>query len=675
MSISEISGTVSETVVMGGPTYDENLTVDANDPMDGTDGVIAPTSGDGIDTVATLDASDIFLNNQGSITGGSLANGDGAVGANFAFGISQLTNAGMIAGGTSSTGTGGAGVAITASAPDQYGEQYGYAFNDGTIAGGDGATTGGAGIVLNAGAVLDNGFSGIVKGGDGTNGGDGGDGAILNAGGFIENDNTITGGSGTHGGTGIVMDGGSLENFGTISGGNGTTGLGTGVLLEGGATIYVAGTIQGGVIGDPTYGDSVDFGAGGGTLDIDGSSTVLNGSIGGFAAGDTINFSDATNVSVTSANGTSATISYTTASGTETLNLLGNFSGGNLQVNDGTVTACYVRGTRIRTPEGDQAIESLTLGSNVLTASGEARRVRWLGHRAVQCSAHPDPSGVWPVLIAAHAFADNVPARDLWTSPGHSILFEGSLIQARNLINGVTVRQVPMHRVEYWHLELETHDVILAEGLPAETYLDTGNRTAFENGGAFLELHPRFEPKHWAVTCHPLELDGPKVTQAREQLLKRVHELGYRIVDEPGAHLDVDGRRIEPVKLTERRLAFALPENAASVVLCSRTFVPGHIDANSRDDRALGLCVSRLQVDGTDVALDDDVFLGAGWHELESYGADRRQRWTKACTPLPGGIRLVVIDLCSRGYYRVPPAATQSTLSALPALSRRPPRS
>jgi hypothetical protein len=656
MSISEISGTVNQTVVMGGATYDENLTVDANDSNNATDGVIAPTMGDGIDTIATMDASGIFLDNEGSITGGNLVGGGGAIGANFASGISQLTNGGMIAGGASTSGSGGAGVAITYT-------NAGYATNSGTIVGGDGATTGGAGIVLNAGAVLNNGYTGNVTGGDGTNGGSGGAGAILNGDGFIENFNTITGGSGTNGGTGIVMDGGSLENFGTISGGTGTTGLGTGVLLENGATIYAAGTIQGGVTGDPTYGDSVDFGAGGGTLNID-SSTVLNGSIGGFAAGDTITFSDATNVSVTSANSTSATISYTEGGTPETLNLVGDFSGGEPQANGDAVTACYVRGTRIRTVHGDHAIESLTVGSIVLTASGEPRRVRWLGHRTVRCSVHPNPGDVWPVLIAAHAFADNMPARDLWTSPGHSILFEGSLIQACNLINGVTVRQIPCEQVEYWHLELDSHDVILAEGLPAETYLDTGNRTAFENGGAFLELHPRFEPKHWAATCHPLELDGPKVTHAREHLLKRIAESGYCVIEDADAHLQVDGRRIDSIKLTNRRLAFTMPENASSIELCSRTFVPADIDANSRDVRALGLCVSRLQLDGSEVALDDGAFFGSEWHELESYSPGWRQRWTKGRTALPSGTRLVVIDLSNRGYYRVPSASRTKPVEA-----------
>lgn len=652
MSTGEISGTVNETVVMGGPTYSENLTVDPNDPINDTDGVVAPASGDGIDTVPTTDASDIFLNNQGSITGGS-----GAIGANFAYGISQLDNAGSIAGGASTTGVGGAGVEISYT-------NAGYGFNAGTMTGGDGSTTGGAGLVLNAGASFDNTFVGVTSGGNGTDGGDGGAGAIVN-GGFLVNDGNITGGTGTHGGTGVVMNGGFLEDLdGTISGGNGSTGLGAGVVLNDGASLEVEATIQGGVSGDPTYGDSVDFGTGGGTLYIS-EGAVLNGSIGGFGAGDTIAMYGASDISVTDATSTSATLSYTYDSVTDTVTLAGDFSGGAPSVNGYVVTAaCYVRGTRIRTPLGEQAIESLTVGSTVLTASGENRQVQWLGHRTVNCTTHPNPADVWPVRIAANALADNVPLRDLWVSPGHSILFDGCLIQARNLINGVTVQQIPRDQVEYWHLELENHNVIFAEELPAETYLDTGNRTAFENGGAFIELYPTFEPKHWTATCYPLELDGPRVTQAREHLLKRVEDLGYCVVEEADAHLKVDGRRIDPMKLTNGRLVFTLPEDATSIELFSRTFVPTHVDASSRDSRNLGLCVTRLQIDGSDVALDDDSFFGAQWHQFEVSSNDRPHRWSKGRTTFPSGTRLVVIDLSGRGFYRVAHAVTAEPMWA-----------
>ncbi len=83
------------------------------------------------------------------------------------------------------------------------------------------------------------------------------------------------------------------------------------------------------------------------------------------------------------------------------------------------------------------------------------------------------------------------------------------------LINGVSIVQIEQDVVEYWHVELDAHDILLAEGLPAESYLDCGARAAFVNGGAFIEAHPDFRPKHWAETCLPLVKQGPAVARTK----------------------------------------------------------------------------------------------------------------------------------------------------------------
>ena len=85
--------------------------------------------------------------------------------------------------------------------------------------------------------------------------------------------------------------------------------------------------------------------------------------------------------------------------------------------------------------------------------------------------------------VMAGAFAHGSPRRDLWLSPRHAVAVEGALIPIVALLNGASVRQVRTSAVEYWHVELDAHDVIFAEGPPAETYLDNGNRAAFVNGG------------------------------------------------------------------------------------------------------------------------------------------------------------------------------------------------
>jgi hypothetical protein len=302
-------------------------------------------------------------------------------------------------------------------------------------------------------------------------------------------------------------------------------------------------------------------------------------------------------------------------------------------------------------PHGEMAVEDLAVGDLVLTASGEARPVRWLGFRGLDCTRYYDPSVVWPIRIQAGAFAPNMPVRDLWVSPGHSILVDGVLIPAVKLANGVTIVQVPREQVEYWHVELESHDVLLAEGLPAESYLDCGNRTAFINGGAFLEAYPDFAPKHWRDTCVPLVLEGPVVEGAKAALLARAHAFGYRMTGDPDLHIMADGKRIEPVRLGEKCLAFMLPAACSTIELRCRTYVPAHMQPGSADQRSLGICVGRLQVDGADVPLDDAAMFAAGWDALERNPDGHQWRWTHDRVPLPPSTRLVVIDIDSPGFY------------------------
>lgn len=187
--------------------------------------------------------------------------------------------------------------------------------------------------------------------------------------------------------------------------------------------------------------------------------------------------------------------------------------------------SCFAAGTRILTVDGPVAVQHLMEGQAVLTVSGAARPIRWIGHRQVDCARHPDPTTVWPVQIAANAFGPGLPADPLTLSPDHALYLEDVLIPVKHLIDGNVVRQHAVPRVTYYHIELDSHDVILAEGLPAETYLDAGQRAAFANGSAATQLHPRFAPADadaqmlWAALGYaPLHVTGPAVARARARL-------------------------------------------------------------------------------------------------------------------------------------------------------------
>ena len=197
---------------------------------------------------------------------------------------------------------------------------------------------------------------------------------------------------------------------------------------------------------------------------------------------------------------------------------------------DATTTAlgqwmCFGTGTLIRTSRGDVAVETLMVGDLVLTASGEHRPIRWLGHRTMDCASRPTPSDAWPVRILAGAFGQGLPDRNLLLSPGHPVLVGadengtgGYLVPVMLLINGTSVARVPVDTVTYWHVELDAHDILLAEGLPAESFLDYGNRPWFEKGGDHDLLHPDYVAPGLAGRCRPVAFDGPVVEAERRRL-------------------------------------------------------------------------------------------------------------------------------------------------------------
>lgn len=194
---------------------------------------------------------------------------------------------------------------------------------------------------------------------------------------------------------------------------------------------------------------------------------------------------------------------------------------------------CFRAGTRIRTLRGEVAVEDLRPG-DLLPAlkSGRPLPVRWTGHRHVDANRHPDREAVWPVRIRRDAIAPGVPARDLWLSPEHAVFLHGVLVPVRCLINNATITQLPQADITYWHVELEVHDLILAEAMPSETFLDMGNRNDFENPGP-ITAHPMFgagttQAEYWrANACAPQVRGGWELAAIRKTLINRAVRLGY----------------------------------------------------------------------------------------------------------------------------------------------------
>jgi hypothetical protein len=138
---------------------------------------------------------------------------------------------------------------------------------------------------------------------------------------------------------------------------------------------------------------------------------------------------------------------------------------------------CLLKGTNIRTTTDERKIEDLAIGDLLPTVFGGVRRIQWIGRFPIKKSdpARPWPKQALPVRIARSAIAPDVPHADLFVTRWHALLLDGLLIPTGNLINGATITLHQAHDVdelEFFHIKLESHDAIYAEGAPVETWLN-----------------------------------------------------------------------------------------------------------------------------------------------------------------------------------------------------------
>ena len=390
------------------------------------------------------------------------------------------------------------------------------------------------GTVVNQGLVQ--GYVALTSGGEVTNAA----GAIINA---------------STRGVDIAFGQGTLVNAGTIAVTSGDavyfqSGYADKLVVEPGAVFD--GTISGGNAIGSSIVSTLELGAGVGTLAGFGTSITnfgaiqfdpsanwtltgvlagFAGTITGFTLGDSINITDLVATSGTYAAGQLNLYDNGTAVGH--IAITGSFASDVFPITPlpgggSVITACFAAGTRIETTRGEVAVDRLRVGDEVLAHRGDGvlvpRPVIWVGYRAIDCRRHPMPHRVLPVRIRAGAFGAGRPRRDLRLSPDHAVFVaddgaRGVLIPIHCLINGRSIVREQVAAVSYFHVELSAHAVLLAEGLPTESYLDTGNRAAFANGGRLIALNPDFASRAWDVeACVPLVVAGSEVDAARAWL-------------------------------------------------------------------------------------------------------------------------------------------------------------
>jgi hypothetical protein len=149
-------------------------------------------------------------------------------------------------------------------------------------------------------------------------------------------------------------------------------------------------------------------------------------------------------------------------------------------------------GTGLLTPDGYRPVEHLRRGDLVATLMGRGSMfapIVWVGRRRVLAAIDHQVLDI-PVRVRRHAIANDMPQRDVHLAPDHAVYIDGSLFLVRHLINGATLlREVPRVGPQYWAIQLERHDIVLADGLPVETLQDMAARASYtEVSGPRLQV-------------------------------------------------------------------------------------------------------------------------------------------------------------------------------------------
>lgn len=172
----------------------------------------------------------------------------------------------------------------------------------------------------------------------------------------------------------------------------------------------------------------------------------------------------------------------------------------------GSNAQCFLSGTRVSIPGGEADIESLSIGDLVSTKDGTAKPIRWIGKMSFERDGQSWAEGARPIRIQKGALGDNCPQRDLYLSRTHMLYLGGVLIPAGDLVNGSTIAEVAPEtdRLEYFHIELDHHDVLLAEGAPCESLLVwADDRSHFDNVDEYVELYGDL-PSVAMLPCAPI---------------------------------------------------------------------------------------------------------------------------------------------------------------------------
>ena len=387
------------------------------------------------------------------------------------------------------------------------------------------------------------------------------------------------------------------------------------------------------------------------TLNLDSAGTSFGASVSGFGGGDAIDIGSLpyssqytiqySNSTLVINNGSSPLFTFNDIDNPGTVHLADDGAGGT------EILTCFLPGTRILTMSGEVLVERLTLQDEVATVADGLvtyKPIKWIGVRHLNRRAVATV-GIKPVRILAGAFEGGIPSHDLFVTPEHCIYVENCFIPARMLLNGQSVvEEEKPEGFSYYHVELEQHAIIIANGLLTESYLDTGNRSNFSNAdtvGIRKACHVGIDFKSWASSaCAPLKVDRETVEYAWRRLKERAQDLGLpdqtkqrKLEEDPNLRLVLDsGEQITSSWVQSGKHFFQIPFGRTGVGLLSRAASPAQVLGPYVDDRRrLGVKVKTLVLWSglNDTVYESRILSLSGWHDLEG-----EARWTSGYATL-----------------------------------------
>ncbi|RUT26292.1 hypothetical protein C0V97_07040 [Asaia sp. W19] len=302
---------------------------------------------------------------------------------------------------------------------------------------------------------------------------------------------------------------------------------------------------------------------------------------------------------------------------------------------------CYLAGTLILTPQGERIIETLEPGDEVIVRRKGidcAETIRWVGsaRQVVDKRERHDERAGYPVCLRTNALGKGMPHQDLYVTAEHCLFLEGCFVPARMLINDDTIAyDRSRHSFTYFHIELETHGIILANGVESETYLDTGNRLLFAQsaieGPTLLHLPQR---RSWEKdACAPLNV-APEFVRGLWEKFASVSAAEFArrhpISVDPALHLmRDDGTVLTPYRHDGQTYLFRLDAQPRIYHLCSRSVRPCEETGPFLDDRReFGVLVSALMLwtstGMTPLSVEHCAATQPGWHRA----CDATGAWT-----------------------------------------------